>query len=880
MPNLNLTHSGNMNITSASITSGGTLNVGYQANDTGYITGWTMTPATGDNTYETGQTISVKFYPQYSGTVLSETFVVSGVDNAGVNRSDSSVITQDYNRDLSTYFSGVVGDWYSLSTESADLISTSITSSYLEFVVQVKETATPGEALYLSISTNGSSKYTGATWLGWVKSQEPEPSSLTAITINVPSTVINSGYASASYSPSSTFVDLVYSSSDTTKATIDPTTGEITVLDSGTVQFCVTDQLSGLYDCKTVSVSTSNPRVSVTYDIITTSQPEFMMNPDAISGFTYAEYNGEEVQMGKYYTFPETGLQTIVYTLAGTVVPDEAFVYNGMQIGDHKDVVGVSFENNTTEIGRQAFERNSITSLVIPSSVTSVRQYAFNQNPLLSSITLNEGLLVIEDGAFAGSDITTVNIPSTVTGTGGYDSYKGNPFWGCHSLSSFTGTFASDDGRLLVNNGYAISFAPSGLTTYNIPSGITRVGHIFAYSNLVSVTIPSSVTRIDQTAFLGCDDLTGITIPSSVTYIGAAAFGLCSGLTSMTFESEVPATLAGESVVPPENLGPYDYTFPIYVPETAVNTYKTAWPEYAHRIVAAHTPGDQYLTFKITSPGTIRWVDRFGEYTKAIEYRKNGGSWTRITSSLLGVSIDVVSGDTLEFRGNNDYYYDDSWSPRVGAYFSSNWCTFEVEGNIMSMVYGDDFQSDDSMYTSAFTGLFSGCTGIISAENLVLPMMHLSISCYSHMFAGCRNLTKAPELPATGTGVNDYSYYAMFSGCTSLTTAPALPATTVYEGTYAYMFAGCTSLTTAPELPALVMRSNACYRSMFQNCSSLNYVKCLAKQKLTGVNNCTDNWLSGVPSGGTFVKNPEAPSNFWSRNASGIPSNWTVEDAS
>ena len=524
MPNLNLTHSGNMSITSASIPTGGTLNVGYQANDTGYITGWTITPASGDTNYETGETISLKFYPQYSGTVLSETFVVSGVDNAGVNRSDSSVITQNYNRDLSTYISGAVGDWYSLSTESEDLISTSITSSYLEFVIQVKETATPGTALYLSISTNSSSKYTGATWLGWVKSQEPEPSSLTAITINVPSTVINSGYASASYSPSSTFVDLVYSSSDTTKATIDPTTGEITVLDSGTVQFCVTDQLSGLYDCKTVSVSTSNPRVSVTYDIITTSQPEFMMNPDAISGFTYAEYDGEEVQMGKYYTFPDTGLQTIVYTLAGTVVPDEAFVYKNTQIGDRYDIVGVSFENNTTEIGRQAFDYNRIASLVIPSSVTSIGYFAFHDNPI-TSLTLNEGLLVIEDGAFAGSDITTVNIPSTVTGTGVYDVYNGNPFWGCYSLSSFTGTFASDDGRLLVNNGYAISFAPSGLTTYNIPSGITRVGGIFGNSNLVSVTIPSSVTRIDQHAFLGCDDLTGITIPSSVTYIGAAAFG-------------------------------------------------------------------------------------------------------------------------------------------------------------------------------------------------------------------------------------------------------------------------------------------------------------------------------------------------------------------
>jgi len=195
----------------------------------------------------------------------------------------------------------------------------------------------------------------------------------------------------------------------------------------------------------------------------------------------------------------------------------------------------------------------------------------------------------------------------------------------------------------------------------------------------------------------------------------------------------------------------------------------------------------------------------------------------------------------------------------------------------MSMLFGDEFPSADDMYVSAFTGLFSGCTGVTSAENLVLPRMHLSISCYAYMFAGCTYLTTPPDLPATG--MNDYSYYAMFSGCTNLAEAPALPATTVYEGTYAYMFAG-TAITTAPDLPATMFRDSYCYQGMFQNCYRLNYVKCLAKQILSFAGNCTQNWLSNVSSSGTFVKNPEAPSNFWSSGASGIPSGWTVEDAS
>ena len=90
------------------------------------------------------------------------------------------------------------------------------------------------------------------------------------------------------------------------------------------------------------------------------------------------------------------------------------------------------------------------------------------------------------------------------------------------------------------------------------------------------------------------------------------------------------------------------------------------------------------------------------------------------------------------------------------------------------------------------------------------------------------------------------------------------------------MFKGCTSLTTAPELPATTLASG-CYNSMFAGCTNLNYIKCLATN--ISASDCTYNWAYGVASTGIFVK--ASSMNDWEIDSTnGIPSGWTVQDAS
>ncbi len=68
-------------------------------------------------------------------------------------------------------------------------------------------------------------------------------------------------------------------------------------------------------------------------------------------------------------------------------------------------------------------------------------------------------------------------------------------------------------------------YGEGDLTTYTIPSNITRIGDFaFARSNLTSINIPKGVEEIGYAAFYHCDNLKEISIPSSVTWIEPSAF--------------------------------------------------------------------------------------------------------------------------------------------------------------------------------------------------------------------------------------------------------------------------------------------------------------------------------------------------------------------
>jgi len=256
---------------------------------------------------------------------------------------------------------------------------------------------------------------------------------------------------------------------------------------------------------------------------------------------------------------------------------------------------------------------------------------------------------------------------------------------------------------------------------------------------------------------------------------------------------------------------------------------------YGNTTPPQHDYSLDYFTTVAKSDGDITFTDA----NNAISYSFDGGeTWEE---DVISPTVTVQAGDKVLWKGVTTT----SSNNGIGRFSST--AQFEVEGNAMTLVNGDESGDEwTTMQGWQFYGLFSGATGLTSAENLVLPARESTLRCYQQMFQGCTSLTTAPELPATTLATSCYRqmfhgctslttapqelpattlasacYREMFYRCTSLTTAPSqLPATTLDGSCYYYMFQGCTSLTTAPQLPATSLGAS-CYRGMFSGCTSL-----------------------------------------------------------
>ena len=241
----------------------------------------------------------------------------------------------------------------------------------------------------------------------------------------------------------------------------------------------------------------------------------------------------------------------------------------------------------------------------------------------------------------------------------------------------------------------------------------------------------------------------------------------------------------------------------------------------------------QYLTFVALESGTFKLSGNSVDYSL-----DSGSTWTTLASNTE--SPYVESGQTIMWKAELTPSIDYG----VGTFSSSG--NYNVEGNPMSLLYGDNFVGQTSLSGKdyAFRNLFSGSTKLISAEKLSLPATTLADWCYDSMFSGCTSLTTAPSvLPATTLAT--YCYYSMFRDCTSLTTAPQLPAMTLAESCYCEMFRGCTSLTSAPQLPATTL-TDWCYYLMFRDCTSLTTAPQLPATTMTAM--CYDGMFYGCTS--------------------------------
>ena len=389
----------------------------------------------------------------------------------------------------------------------------------------------------------------------------------------------------------------------------------------------------------------------------------------------------------------------------------------------------------------------------------------------------------------------TISLSTTTTGATIY--YTTNGDTPDNTSAAYFSAFSLGNAIVIKAIAY-LGSESSSVTTYNVPKFATP-----------TITFDNSISEVTIT----CNGATGI-------------YYTIDGSTPTTYSNQYSA--------------PFTVSSPTSVKAIATHAGYLNSNEATMYITPSNDYSQNYLTFNVITDGTICWRAFGSNSAKTIEYSINGGSWIPITSTSAGVTIPVVTNDVVRFRGTETQY---ALSNINYSGFEGGTATFNIEGNIMSLIHGDNFSNN-----TALTGTYNFCSifkksKVISAENLILPATTMTEGCYRAMFSKSPTLEVAPALPATTLGA--YCYYYMFEQC---------------------------AITSAPKLPAPILVSN-CYGNMFNGCTSLNYILCLAVDK--SASGCLTNWVNSVSSTGIFVKDENAT---WSTGASGIPSGWVVND--
>lgn len=283
------------------------------------------------------------------------------------------------------------------------------------------------------------------------------------------------------------------------------------------------------------------------------------------------------------------------------------------------------------------------------------------------------------------------------------------------------------------------------------------------------------------------------------------------------------------------------------------------------------------LTIEPISTGGTLTVTVYKSSSNYARYSKDLSTWTDLTNG--DNYINVNSGEKVYLRSIGSSYTS-------GAFSIDNINTdfyYKVSGNILSLVYGDDFNGQEYIDRRGSTpqyqslALYGGCslfknsTTLLYANNLyisgyVLQYYQLNqddpVSTYvvtpfdfSSFFEGCTSLLLPPilwvldrnNLPHNATDVIFYgSYNSMFKNCNSLLRAPYIPTgfctaisgqagsslAQVYK--YSNMFENCTSITSVNDLNEWKFESDGYQRmiyatEMFKGCTSLTTAPKLPK---------------------------------------------------
>ena len=612
-----------------------------------------------------------------------------------------------------------------------------------------------------------------------------------------------------------------------------------------------------------------------------------------------------------------------------TSIGSQAFSYSGLQ--------SITLPEGLTTINAQAFGYCNLTSIHLPSSVRTLG----TPNPFVNcsafgSITVDENNPTYDSRDNCNAIIKTTGnqlvvgckntvIPSSVTSIGQY------AFYGQSELTSI-----AIPNSVTTIGQYAF-YGCTSLPSITLPETITSIDNgVFSQcTGLQSITLPASITNININAFYNCTGLLSITLPASITNISSTAFYSCTGLQSITVEATTPPSVGTNAF---QNVST---TIPVYVPCGTKAAYQaaTGWSSFTNYVdpcgaiqfadpavkalCVANWDGiydnvqDGELSFAeaaaVTSLEEVFYGEAITSFDElqyftgltAIDVEAFSGC-DQLTSVIIPNGVTAIGAEA--FSGCSSLTSVILPSSLTTIYYDVFYnCSSLTSINLPSslITIGDDAFSDCSSLTSinipsnvtdigsfAFSGCssltsitipssvttigtapFSYCPAmaniVVEAGNTVYDSRGncnaIIETATNTLITGC----KYTVIPSTVTIIGPYAFY----GCTTLTSI-AIPNGVTTIGQYAfrlsgltevnlpntvtaignYAFSGCTSLTSAI-LPSGVTFLGA---YSFYHCSALQSIT--LPSSLTSINNytfynCTSLTSITIPSTVTSIGN-------------------------
>lgn len=451
-----------------------------------------------------------------------------------------------------------------------------------------------------------------------------------------------------------------------------------------------------------------------------------------------------------------------------------------------------------------------ITDLVVPNTITSIKQCAFISCSGLNSVTIPNSVNSIDFKAFANcTGLSSIELPSSVRTIGD------QAFSYCSNLSSISvpdslesiGSYAFE-GTIWYNsqpNGIVylgkIAYKyngsmPSG-TSIRLQDGTLGIaGQAFSNcSGLIDIYMPEGLISIGNAAFNSCRSLKNVVLPSSVTYIGDAAFA-SSGITEIIIPNSVKE-------------------IPYHAFSDCRNLNQLVIGESVEIIGQGAFSTCTQLT-DVILPNSVKRVQNEAFYT------------------CINLN-SITFGDSISFVGLYSFYHCDSLS-RVNINNLANWCNVEFESTPLEYAHSifiNDQEVIDLVIPSSVTKInnnaFNGCSNI---KSLTLSENTQTIG--EGSFYGCSSL----ENINFGTKLKTIGASA-FSGCSSLSLIN-IPNSVDSIGYYA--FSRCINL----ESFIIPSSIKTLERGVFYNCSGLKNISIPNSVNSISLTNIENQFVNGT----------------------------------